>query len=72
MAIYNGNNVAKTVNVNEYVSGAGEWNVCVNGEKAGAEVLSVVNGDEVTVEPYSALVLVKGATKDDNSIYNRI
>ena len=72
VAIYNGNNVAKTVNVNEYVSGAGEWNVCVNGEKAGAEVLSVVNGDEVTVEPYSALVLVKGATKDDNSIYNRI
>ena len=69
VAIYNGNGVAKTVDINNYVSATGEWNVCVNGEKAGTEILGVVNG-EVTVEPYSALVLVKGETKDSNSIYN--
>lgn len=69
--IYNGNNEAKTVNVNEYATGTGDWNVCVNGVKAGTDILAVVNGDEVTVEPYSAVVLVKGETKDSNSIYKR-
>ena len=70
VAIYNGNAVAKIVDINNYVSATGEWNICVNGEKAGTDILSVVNGGEVTVEPYSALVLVKGETKDSNSIYN--
>ena len=69
--IYNGNNEAKTVNVNDYATQIGEWKVCVNSEKAGTDVISVVDGAEVTVEPYSALVLVKGETKDLNSIYKR-
>ena len=63
VAIYNGNNVAKTVDVNNYVTGTGDWNICINGEKAGTDILGVVNGNEVIVEPYSALVLVKGADR---------
>lgn len=40
----------------------GKWNVYVNGEKAGTEVLKTVKG-KVTVEPISAMVLCQ----DDNA-----
>lgn len=37
---------------------AGEWNVCINGEEAGTEVLETVSG-KVTVDAISAMILVK-------------
>lgn len=44
----------------------GEWNICVNGEKAGTEVLGTAAGT-VEVEPISAMILVKGKTVDDGT-----
>jgi hypothetical protein len=50
----------------------GEWQVCVNKEAAGTEVLSTATGS-VEVDGVSCMVLVKGATKmsdedaDDNN-----
>ncbi len=37
----------------------GEWNICINAENAGIASLGTAQG-EVTVEPISAMVLVKG------------
>ena len=51
----------KTINLPE-----GEWNICVNGEKAGTEVLGTAAGT-VEVEPISAMILVKGKTVDDGT-----
>lgn len=51
----------KTINLPE-----GEWNICVNGEKAGTEVLGTATGT-VEVEPISAMILVKGKTVDDGT-----
>ena len=38
----------------------GVWDVYVNGEKAGTEVLSTITNGKASVDPISALVLVKG------------
>ncbi len=53
--IFNPNTTETTVSLPD-----GKWQVCVNAEKAGTEVLSTASG-EVKVEPISAMVLVKGA-----------
>ena len=37
----------------------GDWNVYINGEKAGTKVLDKVSGGKASVEPISALVLVR-------------
>ena len=42
------------------------WNVYVNGEKAGTEVLGTVSG-EAEVAPISAMVLVRGAQGDSSN-----
>ena len=42
---------------------AGNWDVCVNAEKAGTQTLETVSG-KVSVEPISALILVKGEGGD--------
>ncbi len=39
----------------------GKWNVCVNGKKAGCTSLGAVSNN-VTVEPFSTMILVKGNT----------
>ena len=36
----------------------GQWQVCINGEKAGTDPIAVVE-DSITIPPISALVLVK-------------
>ncbi len=41
----------------------GEWKICVNADDAGTETLGTAQG-EVTVEPISAMVLVKGEWVD--------
>lgn len=52
--IFNANNKQVTVTLPE-----GVWEVCINGEHAGTEVLDTVTGSQVTVEPISAMVLVR-------------
>ncbi len=55
--IFNANEAATEIELPE-----GKWNVYVNGEKAGTDVLKTVKG-KVTVEPISAMVLCQ----DDNA-----
>ena len=55
VAIFNANNAFTTVTLPE-----GNWNVYVNGEKAGTAVLDTVSGT-VSVDPISAMILVKGS-----------
>ncbi len=52
--IFNANPEAAEVELPE-----GKWNVYINGEKAGTEVLDQVEGGKVTVEAISAMVLVR-------------
>ena len=52
--IFNANNAATPVNVPE-----GSWNVYVRGDQAGTEIIETIEGGSFTVDPISALVLVK-------------
>ncbi len=56
--IYNSNKAQTTVTIPE-----GEWNVYIKGNKAGTEILETVSGGQITVEPISAMVLVKEDSK---------
>ena len=56
ISIFNADSVANTVTLPE-----GQWNVCVNKDKAGTEVLATVSGT-VEVEATSAMILVKVQT----------
>lgn len=38
----------------------GVWDVYINGEKAGTEILETITDNTATVAPISAMVLVKG------------
>ena len=51
----------KTVDI--YAAGAarGQWEIRVNGEKAGVKLLGTVVDGKVRVAPVSAMVLTKGA-----------
>ncbi len=63
--VYNANNAETEVTLPD-----GTWNVYINGEKAGTEVLETVTSKTVTVAPISAMVLVRegagGAAAGDN------
>ena len=50
--IFNPNKTAITVTLPE-----GNWNVCINGEKAGTKAIEKITGITVTVPPISAMVL---------------
>lgn len=52
--IFNPNEESKTITLPE-----GNWNVCINGETAGAETIETVSGT-VDVDAISAMVLVQG------------
>ena len=52
--VFNGNAAETSITLPE-----GDWNVCVNAEKAGTDVIETVSGT-VTVPGVSALILVKG------------
>lgn len=52
--IFNANTESTTVTLPE-----GKWNVYINGEKAGTEVLEKITNGEVTVDAVSAMVLVR-------------
>lgn len=69
VVIFNATGSAKEIDLSAYGVAGGEWKVCINHEKAGIEPLAVVTDGGVTVEPISAMVLVKGETEDADSIY---
>lgn len=56
--IHNANKEAVTVNMPE-----GTWDVYVNGEKAGTELLSTISDGKAVVEPISCMVLTQGEKK---------
>ncbi len=63
--IFNANNAETTVTLPD-----GVWDVYINGEDAGTEVLDTITGGKVTVAPISAMVLVKSdaaAPEQDNT-----
>ena len=69
LVVYNGNKEATQLTLPE-----GTWNVCVNGKKAGTEVLETANGS-IGVDGISAMVLVQGAvadTSDGNGMLSSI
>lgn len=52
--VFNANNEETTVTLPD-----GQWNVYINGDKAGTEILETITNGTVTVEPISAMVLVR-------------
>lgn len=64
VVIFNPSKNTKTIELPE-----GEWNICVNAEKAGTEVLGTATG-KVEVDAISAMVLIKGKTVDDGTTGN--
>ncbi|MDE7185020.1 MAG: type I pullulanase [Lachnospiraceae bacterium] len=72
VVIFNANTEAKDVDLYNYGVTEGTWNICINDQKAGIETLASVTDGKVTVAPISALVLVKGETKDNESVYDKI
>lgn len=64
--IFNANNADTTVTLP-----AGAWDVYVNGELAGTEVIETITKSTVTVSPISAMVLVKNSdivVEDDTTV----
>jgi len=59
--VFNPNTESKVITLPE-----GKWNVYINGESAGTEVLETVNGT-VTVDAISAMVLVQEAAGGSNA-----
>ncbi len=57
MVVYNGNPEAVEMTLPE-----GTWNVCINGQQAGTEVLATAEGT-ISVDGISAMVLVQGDTE---------
>jgi pullulanase len=52
--VFNANNTSKPVTVPD-----GSWNIYVKGDQAGTEIIETIQGGNITVDPISALVLVK-------------
>ena len=78
VVIYNASASKQSINLygndgvgNAYNIARGTWNICVNEEDAGAEVLGTVTNGWASVAAHSALVLVKGETVDTDSVYTK-
>jgi len=54
LIIYNANNNYKTIHISD-----GEWKVCVKGKRAGTEEIEVIAGGVVTIEPISAMIMIR-------------
>lgn len=71
VVIYNADTTDKTVNLyHNYGIAEGEWQVCIDDKNAGIETLRTITDGQVTVAPISAMVLVKGNVKDNDSVYD--
>ena len=74
--IFNATNTEKEVDLyrktNEnnsmYGIAEGTWNICVNAEKAGTEILESITDGKVKVAPISTMILVKGETESDDVV----
>ncbi len=73
IVIFNANTTSRTVDLTKAGYGVpqGTWNVCIDDQKAGIETLRSITDGQVEVAPISAMVLVKGETKDDDSVYDK-
>lgn len=71
VVIFNATTDEKEVDLNSYGVSQGTWNICINDQKAGIETLAAVTDGKVKVASISALVLVKGETKDNESVYDK-
>ena len=78
VVIYNASSSSKSINLygndgtgKPYNIARGTWNICVNEEDAGTDVLGTVTNGVATVDAHSALVLVKGETVDTDSVYTK-
>ena len=60
VVIFNATNTAKAVNLNDHNVACGNWEVHVDGRKAGTKALATITDGKVEVAPVSAMVLVKG------------
>ena len=65
--IFNPNDTEQEITLPE-----GSWNVYINGEKAGTEVLETITGGTAAVAPISALVLVKEGPGTPDIIYSDV
>ncbi len=54
LIIYNANNGYRKILIPE-----GEWKVCAKGNRAGTQVLEVIHGPIIDVEPISAVILIR-------------
>lgn len=52
--IYNANRERVTLRITE-----GEWEVYAKGKQAGTDILGIITGGEVTVEPISAMIMIR-------------
>ena len=71
VVIYNPTKSTKTFSIYDKGASTGTWNICVNDTKAGTDVLGTVTNGQVSVPAVSAMILVKGKTVDENSVYNQ-
>lgn len=73
VVIFNATTSPKTVNLYQsgYGVAEGTWNICINDQKAGIETIESVTDGQVQVAPISAMVLVKGEAKDQDSVYDK-
>ncbi|MBQ6844006.1 MAG: type I pullulanase [Agathobacter sp.] len=69
VVILNSNKTAATFNIYDKGVESGTWTICIDDENAGITSLGTVTDGNVTVDPISALVLVKGALVDEDSVY---
>ncbi|MBQ3543806.1 MAG: type I pullulanase [Lachnospiraceae bacterium] len=69
VVIFNATSSLKVINLSNHGFGSGTWKICVDGDNAGTDVLATVSDNTVSVSAYSAMVLVKGETVDNNSVY---
>ena len=67
--IFNATSSNKSFNLYDKGVATGDWQVCINAEKAGIDVIETISDGNVTVDALSALVLVKGETEDTDSVY---
>ena len=83
VVIFNATKSAKEVDLyrkNEqnnsmYGIAEGTWNVCVNAEKAGTEILDTITDGKVQIAPISAMILVKGedeGSSDDEALQEKL
>ena len=71
VVIFNSNPTEQKFSLYDKGISEGEWQICINDEDAGTDVLGTITDGNVTVPAISTLVLVKGETVDSNSVYTK-